>query len=426
MPGPRASRVLPLLSLALRGASAAIAVSGALLVPSPAWASADMERARLLDQQGVRAYKEERYNDAIRFFEEAFHIGGPPSELWNIARCHLRLDDPEDAAKEIERYLGQSGLSPEDRAEATQQLHEIQHRHSTLTVASSPSGATVFVDNKRGAPAGVTPATIDLPPGSHTVYVEKPGYEPYDKSVDAKYGRALLVDTQLSRSSGGGGSNGGGLAATTASPEPEKASPAGPTGAAHPHRLILEGELGVTFPEHGSVGGAGAVVGLLGASYVVFDAHRAIVNVGIRAMLTADSWSNTVGAPAKPANCGEAIPIDESATSLSAFLTAGAAWRASTRWRLGGELGLGIATYSASAVGGDLFTPTCRPSLSPEPAMHLAGTASYSFSHELRLILSPVILQAQPAFDGTRSGPKDASGLWLRYSAAAGLAFDLF
>jgi hypothetical protein len=419
MLGPRASRVLP---LALRFVGAAAVLSGGALASPPAWASEDMERARLLDQQGVRAYKEERYNDAIRFFEEAFHIGGPPSELWNIARCHLRLDDPEDAAKEIERYLGQSGLSLEDHAEATQQLHEIQHRHSTLTVASSPSGATVFVDNRRGAPAGVTPATIDLPPGSHTVYVERPGYESYDKSVDAKYGRALLVDAQLSRSGGGGS----GLAATTATPEPEKASSAGATGPTHPHRVTLDAELGVTFPEHGSVGGAGSVVGFLGASYVVFDAHRAIVNVGIRAMLTADSWSNTVGATASPANCGQPIPNDESATALSAFLTAGGAWRASPRWRLGGELGLGIATYSASAVGGDLFTPTCRPSLGPEPAIQLSAAASYSFSHEMRLILSPVVLQAQPAFDGARSGAKDASGLWLRYGAVAGLAFDLF
>jgi hypothetical protein len=37
-----------------------------------------------------------------------------------------------------------------------------------------------------------------------------------------------------------------------------------------------------------------------------------------------------------------------------------------------------------------------------------------------------VILQAQPAFDGARNAPKDASGLWIRYAFAAGLAFDVF
>src|ERR1700712_2107052 len=60
-------------------------------------ASRDLERARVLDQQGVRAYKEERYNDAIRYFVEARKLGGPSSELWNIAKCHVHLDQPEEA-----------------------------------------------------------------------------------------------------------------------------------------------------------------------------------------------------------------------------------------------------------------------------------------------------------------------------------------
>jgi hypothetical protein len=400
------------LALVARAACAAVLVTSARTV----YASDDLERARLLDQQGVRAYKEERYNDAIRFFDEAFRIGGPPSELWNIAKCHLHLDDPEDASKEIEKYLAQSGLSADDRAEATQQLHEIQHRHSTLTVASSPGGAAVYLDGRRSGPAGVTPATLDVPPGSHTVTVERPGYEPYEKSVEAKFGRALLVDAVLAR---GSSSN----AAVAAQPAPEPAASDAP---ARPHRLVIDGQLGFSAPEHGSIGGPLSVAGLFGVSYVALDAHRLVVTVGARAMITGDSWSNDVGAPDNPANCGAPIPADEAATAFSAFLTGGAAWRASSRWRLGGDLGVGIATYSASEVGGDLFTPTCRASIAPVPALYLAGSASYSFSHELRLLLSPVILQAQPAFDGARNAPKDASGLWIRYAFAAGLAFDLF
>jgi hypothetical protein len=390
-----------------------------LLTSAPAAASDDLERARLLDQQGVRAYKEERYNDAIRFFDEAFRIGGPPSELWNIAKCHLRLDDPEDASKEIEKYLGQSGLSAEDRAEAAQQLREIEHRHSTVTVASSPSGATVYLDGRRSGAVGVTPATLDVPPGSHTVTVEHPGYEAYEKSIEVKFGRAALVDAHLAPVARGSSSG----AVVVAQPPPEPPAPESP---ARPHRLVIDGQLGFSAPEHGSIGGPLSVAGLLGVSYVALDAHRLVVTVGVRAMITGDSWSNDVGAPADPANCGAPIPADEAATAFSAFFTGGAAWRASPRWRLGGDLGVGIATYSASEVGGDLFTPTCRPSIAPVPAAYLAGSASYSFSHELRLLLSPVILQAQPAFDGARNAPKDASGLWIRYAFAAGLAFDVF
>ncbi len=75
----RSSRALRLV------ACVAFAAALVSLSRGAAAASEDLERARLLDQQGVRAYKEERYNDAIRFFDEAFRLGGPPSELWNIA-----------------------------------------------------------------------------------------------------------------------------------------------------------------------------------------------------------------------------------------------------------------------------------------------------------------------------------------------------
>ncbi len=385
-----------------------------------ALASPDLERARVLDQQGVRAYKEERYNDAIRFFEEAFRIGGPPSELWNVAKCRLRLDDPEGAAKEIEKYLSQSGLSANDRAEAEQQLREIEHRPSTLAVESSPGGATVYIDGKRNAPAGTTPATISVAPGSHKVSIERAGYEPYEKSVDAKYGRSIIVDAQLAHGDTP-------LVATTASPEKTKGNEQERDHErGGPHRLILEGELGAQFPRFGSIGGSGNVAGFLALSYVVVDASRLIVSVGARGMLTSDSWGNTVGAPNTSPNCGAAIPTSEGATAVSAFVTGGLGWRATSRWRVGGDFGLGFATYSAGEVGGDLFIPSCSPTPGTKPAVYLGGEVSYAFSREMRLVLSPVILEAQPAFAGTRATPKDASGVWLRYGVAAGLAFDLF
>jgi len=383
-----------------------------VLWTAPALAADDLERARLLDQQGVRAYKDGRYNDAIRFFDEAFRIGGPPSELWNVAKCRIRLDDPEGAAKEIEKYLSQTGVSPGDKADAEQQLHEIEHRPSPLTVASSPNGALVYLDGKRAAPVGTTPANIDVPPGSHTVTVERAGYETYETSVSAKFGRSIIVDAQLKR----------GETAPVATPVPEKPEPTH----AQPHRVNLDGELGAQFPRFGSIGGSGEVAGFLDVSYVIVDASRIIATLGVRAMLTSDSWGNSVGAPNTATNCGATIPSGEGATAVTAFFAGGLAYRATSRWRVGGDFGLGIATYSVGEVGGDLFVPSCSPSPGVKPAVHLGGQVSYAFSRELRLVLSPLILEAQPAFSGTRSSPKDASGIWLRYGIAGGLAFDLF
>src|SRR5438876_11238475 len=94
----------------------------------------EVARARVLDQQGVRAYKEGRYNDAIRYFSEAFKLGGPPSELWNIAKCHMRLDQPDQASEAYDRYLMQPGLSQQDKAEARSELEELRQRRSILTI----------------------------------------------------------------------------------------------------------------------------------------------------------------------------------------------------------------------------------------------------------------------------------------------------
>lgn len=374
----------------------------------------DLSRARALDQQGVRAYREERYNDAIRFFEQARKLGGPASEIWNIAKCQVRLDEPEDAADSIEEYLNQKGLSAADRNEAEQQLHELQRRHSTLAVASSPSGATVYLEGHRWA--GVTPASIDIPPGEHKVTLELAGHDPYEKDVEAKYGRAVIVEARLSRNS------------SAPPPPPSRTTPDAPNKATSaPHRLSLRALVGAELPRFGSIGGSVAPAGFLSASYVAIDSPRYVFAVGLLAMLTADSWSNTVGAPNTAADCGTAtIPSNNGGTAFSAFLDAQGAMHLAPRWRAGVDFGVGLASYSIGTAGGDVFEPTCHASPGVEPALHFGLEGSYAISSGLRLLLSPALLEVQPTFAGTRNQPRDASGAWLRYSIAAGIAFDVF
>jgi hypothetical protein len=397
--------------------------SSAVFVSFSAFADQDLARARALDQQGVRAYREERYNDAIRFFEESRKVGGPPSEIWNIAKCHVRMDEPEEAVKSIQEYLDQKGLSSADRAEAEQQLHDIEHRHSTLTVASSPAGAAVFLEGHRWA--GVTPATIDVPPGEHEVTVELAGHDPIQRTVTAKLGRAVIVDARLSKNAsafGGGASDAHGpRGAGDANDASERSLRARPRG----HRILLAAQLGVTVPRFGSIGGSAAPAGYFEAAYVALDDVHAIVTFGARATLTADSWSNTSGRPNTSATCGAEIPSTGGATAFDAFFEGGLAWRPSPRWRFGGDVGLGIATYAMGEAGRDVFVPTCNPAPGVKPAVHFDAIASYALSRELRFLFTPVVLELQPAFDGASAAPRDATGLWLRFGAAAGLAFDI-
>jgi hypothetical protein len=163
---------------------------GALLYGRP-----NVDVARDLDHEGVRTFAEGRYSDALAYFRAARGMGGPASELWNVARCLERLDDPEGAERTLDEYLAQRDVPAADRAEAQREAQAVRSRSSVLTVATVPTGAAATVD---GQPApGPTPVSIEVRPGSHSLVVRRAGYA--DKAVpfEARFGRAVIVTLDL-------------------------------------------------------------------------------------------------------------------------------------------------------------------------------------------------------------------------------------
>jgi hypothetical protein len=158
------------------------------------YARPNVDTARELDQEGVKSFGESRYADALAYFRSARALGGPASELWNIARCLEHLDDPEGAARTLDEYLSQHDLPAADRAEAQREAQAVRTRTSVLTVTTSPAGATVTVD---GQPLGPTPVTTELRPGAHTLVVRRAGYVARTVPVDARFGRAVIVALDL-------------------------------------------------------------------------------------------------------------------------------------------------------------------------------------------------------------------------------------
>jgi hypothetical protein len=157
----------------------------------------DLDGARELDQQGVRAFREGRFSDAIRYFRSAYRLGGPSSELWNVARSRERMDDAETAAGAIEQYLAQRDLSAQDRADAQHELETLRARPSVLTVITVPAGAVVTVDGKQTA--GPTPVSLDIRPGPHTLAVHHDGYPTVTRPLESRLGRAVIVRLDLAR-----------------------------------------------------------------------------------------------------------------------------------------------------------------------------------------------------------------------------------
>ncbi|HSO39743.1 MAG TPA: PEGA domain-containing protein, partial [Labilithrix sp.] len=281
--------------------------------PPPA-RTEDLARARSLDQQGARAYGDGRYNDAIRYFEESHRLGGPPFELWNIAKCHAKLDQPDQAAEMLERYLATPTLPTEDREEATQQLEALRRRPSTLTLASTPAGATVLLDGKPVEGSARTPTSFQVSPGAHTIALSAPDHATHIQTVEARYGRAIILDVPLGKA--------------RRPPPPQNPYPED----TEVRRLALRGHLGVMLPRYGSVGGAAHVTGTLSGTYRIVDLGATALEAGLLFAATGDSWDNTVGAAATVAPCG-ALNNARSASAYSVFAMGGASWELAARLR---------------------------------------------------------------------------------------------
>lgn len=374
--------------------------------PSGAARAADeLARARALDKEGAKAYGDGRYNDAIRYFEEAHRLGGPPFELWNIAKCHVRLDQPEQAAEMLERYLATPTLPPEDREEATQQLDALRQRPSTVSIASVPTGAAVKVDGRAPAEGGTTPTSFILQPGSHTIVLTYPKHTTYSQTFDVRYGRAIILDVPLQK-------------------EGKPLPPTNPYGDEEIKRFALRGDVGVMIPKFGSVGGAAHPTLVASGTYRFADVGATTLAVGAMFMLTGDSWDNTVAAPTSVQPCG-ALVNSRSATALSMFAIGSAGWEIVPRLRVHALAGVGAAAYFTDDLGGDVFVAACNPSPGPRPALLLGGQIDYAITPQVRLSALPLVLQFQPSFEGTRSTPIDTSGVWMRATIAVGVGVDL-
>jgi hypothetical protein len=161
-------------------------------------ARAAVDSARELDQAGVSSFRDGRFTDAVAYFRAAYRLGGPSSELWNVARSRERMDDLEGAADTIAEYLALKDLAPPDRAEAERELQALQARPSVVTVTTTPGGAAISLD---GHPTtGSTPISVEVKPGTHALLVRRDGYSPESRTLQAKFGRALIVSLDLVRS----------------------------------------------------------------------------------------------------------------------------------------------------------------------------------------------------------------------------------
>lgn len=180
--------LLVLLALLLGAAPAAAA---------PEAAATPQARAEAHYEQGVQAYRSQRYRTAIEHFLAADNLAPSPALSYNVARAYEKLDEAPRALEYYRTYL-RRGADPKNEAEVRARVREIstllaRRGVQQMTVRSDPLGASVSVD---GRARGTTPWTGEIELGRHRVVVSQ-GSAARRLDIELVAERALDVDVSL-------------------------------------------------------------------------------------------------------------------------------------------------------------------------------------------------------------------------------------
>jgi tetratricopeptide (TPR) repeat protein len=156
------------------------------------------ERARMLFDKGVTAYREGRYFDAVDIFLETNRLYPDPKFSYNIGKAFEGMSNQPSALRYYREYLRRLPDAPDAR-EVENHVHQLEQALSQkgmqqLTVISLPDGATLKLD---GQAVGVTPWTGESFAGKHRIVIEAMGYQRVENVVEVDPHRARDFSFEL-------------------------------------------------------------------------------------------------------------------------------------------------------------------------------------------------------------------------------------
>ena len=117
--------------------------------------------------------------------------------IFNIARAYEQLGQFPEAWRHYSDYVALE-TDPERKKGAEDALARIQSKVALLKVQTRPEGAVIYVDRKNLGARGVTPRSLALEPGEHTIIAELDGYEVAEsKPVNVTLGGESVVIIDL-------------------------------------------------------------------------------------------------------------------------------------------------------------------------------------------------------------------------------------
>jgi tetratricopeptide (TPR) repeat protein len=143
------------------------------------------DRARVLFQQGVAAYRDGKFYEAVAIFLQTQRIYPDTQLCFNIARAYENLGNNSAALRYYRDYLRQADR-PSDGDDVRERVRRLEQQLAQrgvqqLTVLSQPESATVLLDGK---PVGITPWTGETYAGKHRLALTLDGHAGQEQVVE--------------------------------------------------------------------------------------------------------------------------------------------------------------------------------------------------------------------------------------------------
>ena len=156
------------------------------------------EKAKTLFLEGVAAFSDEKYPEALTSFKASYELNPNPNVLYNIGMCQRALLDFSSSTATLKKYLEKKGdsIPAKEKGEIETIISEMEASLGSLELAVSEEGATILVDSME---VGISPlpSTLELNPGMHTVEARKDGFAGAQKSFTLKSGEKTKLGLEL-------------------------------------------------------------------------------------------------------------------------------------------------------------------------------------------------------------------------------------
>lgn len=184
------------------GEPASASAQGGAAEGQPTTPPGDVEaraRAKLLYEQGVAAFGEGRYSDAIDKLLEADHVMPNAAFSYNIALVYERMGDERSALRWLRNHLRQSKPPTNGDAATLAKVRKFELALQSqglqqVSILSEPPGATIQLD---GRALGITPFTTEITPGIHRINLALEGHESVQRDFELRPDRSTDVTVAL-------------------------------------------------------------------------------------------------------------------------------------------------------------------------------------------------------------------------------------